>query len=186
MKKRILVFSIFAIILIVIIYNLYPSRKIVLSTRYDISNCEYKNIVNAKIITSEIDLSNKKVNINKTLLNDIDTRIYLNSIYIDDINRVVITIKGKSKWHFLKGNCLSILKVNKSNNNYLYNGAPIHFKITDENNKTIQYLQAGYGPGEMISIILSKDIFQNSKSINIEISGFNILQYTRKSILGIN
>lgn len=182
MRRKIFLFSTLAIVLIVLILNLYPSRKTVLSPRYDISNYEYKNIVNATIIPSEINLSNKKANINKTLLYDIDTRIYLNSIYIDDIGRVVITIKGKSKWHIFKGNCLSILKVDKKNNGYLYGGAPIYFKITDENNKTIQYLQSGYGPGEMISIILSKHAFQNSKSINIEIGGFNILKYTRKSI----
>lgn len=99
----------------------------------------------------------------------------------DDFQRIVIKFVCKTKWHFTKGTYLSVSEIIKNNNSFSYSNAPFDFKIIDENNKPIPYLQFGIGANDdSVEMILNKDVFTNSKIINIEISGLNIINYNRK------
>lgn len=183
MKKKIIACTLI-VGLVVFVFYTYPTEKRILGNiHYEFTNTVSDKIVTTKIITSEYKPSSHKVNLNKTLLKDDNSRIYLNKIYLDDINRVVINIRCASRWHYLKGNCLSIYSISKSGTSYEIGGAPINFKLTDENNNTLPYLQSGRDPGGIISIILSKDDFLNCKSINLELKGFNLITYNRLYII---
>lgn len=185
MKKYLILFSLCILLIFTIFYN-YPSKNNIIGNKhYEFSNLTNTKTIKAAIIPSHYSISKKNLNINELLLDDHDMKFYLNSIFVNnyDSQRVVIKFVCKTKWHFTKGIYLSVSEIIKNNNSFSYSNAPFDFKITDENNKPIPYLQFGIGANDdSVEIILNKDVFTNSKIINIEINGLNTISYTRKSL----
>lgn len=182
--KRVFITLILIIVLIFPLFYFYPSKNNIIGNKhYEISNHTNTNTINVTIIPSKYDLNYKSYNVNELLLNEFDMKFYLKNIFIDDFQRIVIKFICETKWHFINGNYLSVSEIIKEGNQLSYSNAPLYFKITDENNQKIQYLQYGIGSNDdSVEIILNKDIFKSSKSINIEINGLNIINYTRKSL----